>query len=723
MQSIIILALCSAALGQVVIQGNVSVQGNVSISAQTLDSIVVYPASPKAVNGTITNFTAIGNYNTGSADITTQCSWSSSAPSIASLGTLGASQPATCNSAGTANISCSVAGLSALQPLTCAAPPTITTTSIPGGTINVAYSTPIVSTGGTGPFTWDCNGTACSSVLPTGVTLTGTTATSTLAGTPTVSGAFPFTARVCDSLSNCDTQALTLSIAAVSGCGPPNYSCSSTSTANPGVITALFNSTTPTGASSCSGDCQNTSKYDTTINPSGTDCITRVTDGFVLSGASVGNVTDSGGDNDIMWSKNEDFLAVRISGGVDKFFQLSPSGGCQKVVNTGRPAITVTGAMGFSRTTDNVFYSVVAGHLLNKYTIASINTMPPPTTLFDYTAAGKCPGITVNMSVLGNGIMVPNGTDSRFTVMLATGPQGSGIWVASYDPVLGCSTANFQTGQVWTWCASSCSPSTPPLGTFATTGDNCWGANPSGSTGGIHDGQQVINGTYYIMSLAPPWTKGVCAGLTTATQFVSWQIGTLGNQWCSSSSSSTNGHCASHQAFGYTSAIMPNWQGYNFRPIGSLGSGFTNFLAQGIPNCHDIHQGWPHGTGDDSMTWVGACDLVLTGPAHESGCSTSSVYCPPTPENMIVATYPNSINKAITVFAHTFSCNEKLPPPQTNIYGLCLDGIGDPFGSGESIGTTSPQGNWFSWGSTMLHADGNDNTGAPRSDVYVITLQ
>ena len=87
---------------------------------------------------------------------------------------------------------------------------TITTTSLPSGQINVAYSSTLASTGGTSPFTW----TVTSGTLPTGLTLNASTGAIT--GTPTVSvTSTPLTFQVKDSSSPQQTKtvSLTLSIA------------------------------------------------------------------------------------------------------------------------------------------------------------------------------------------------------------------------------------------------------------------------------------------------------------------------------------------------------------------------------------------------------------------------------------------------------------------------------------------------------------------------------
>jgi hypothetical protein len=70
--------------------------------------------------------------------------------------------------------------------------PSITPTTLAAATPNAAYSATLDATGGAGTLTW----TLASGSLPTGLSLS---ASGAITGTPTVSGAFDFTAKVTDS--------------------------------------------------------------------------------------------------------------------------------------------------------------------------------------------------------------------------------------------------------------------------------------------------------------------------------------------------------------------------------------------------------------------------------------------------------------------------------------------------------------------------------------------
>jgi len=73
-----------------------------------------------------------------------------------------------------------------------AAPLTITTTSLPSGQVNSAYTATMAASGGTAPYSWLLS----SGSLPAGLTLSGS---GQISGTATASGTFSFTVKVTDS--------------------------------------------------------------------------------------------------------------------------------------------------------------------------------------------------------------------------------------------------------------------------------------------------------------------------------------------------------------------------------------------------------------------------------------------------------------------------------------------------------------------------------------------
>lgn len=86
------------------------------------------------------------------------------------------------------------------------APPNITTTSLPAGTIDVAYDQTISVTGGIGTLVWG----VASGALPPGLDLDPSNGN--ISGTPTTSGSFNFTLRVTDQIPLFDQQNFTITI-------------------------------------------------------------------------------------------------------------------------------------------------------------------------------------------------------------------------------------------------------------------------------------------------------------------------------------------------------------------------------------------------------------------------------------------------------------------------------------------------------------------------------
>jgi len=87
----------------------------------------------------------------------------------------------------------------------------ITTTSLPGGTLNAQYMQVLAASGGVTPYVWSLN----SGSLPPGLNLNQTTGT--ISGTPTQVGSFPFTVGLTDSGGNITSQSLTIVIGAQNG--------------------------------------------------------------------------------------------------------------------------------------------------------------------------------------------------------------------------------------------------------------------------------------------------------------------------------------------------------------------------------------------------------------------------------------------------------------------------------------------------------------------------
>jgi len=89
-----------------------------------------------------------------------------------------------------------------------AAAPTITTTSLPSGVVNSAYTEPLAATGGNGTYTWSATG------LPG--TLALNSSTGVITGTPTATGTYSVVLSVTSSGTTVTATALTLTVSAAS---------------------------------------------------------------------------------------------------------------------------------------------------------------------------------------------------------------------------------------------------------------------------------------------------------------------------------------------------------------------------------------------------------------------------------------------------------------------------------------------------------------------------
>src|SRR5438132_4871055 len=86
----------------------------------------------------------------------------------------------------------------------------ITTSGLPGGQVQVAYSAALAASGGTTPYSWSISSGGS---LPAGLALN--LSTGAISGTPTQSGTFSFTIQVNDSGSKTAQQDLSIQVAAV----------------------------------------------------------------------------------------------------------------------------------------------------------------------------------------------------------------------------------------------------------------------------------------------------------------------------------------------------------------------------------------------------------------------------------------------------------------------------------------------------------------------------
>lgn len=174
-------------------------------TARALSGISVSPGNASIFIGTSQQFSALGTYSDGSTqDLTSAVSWSSSASSVATINATGLASAA---ASGTTTISAASAGMSGNAVLSVQAVPlTIGTSTLPGGTTNVAYAVKLSATGGTSPYSWSIT----SGSLPPGLALSA--GSGTIGGVPTTAGTFNFTVLVTDASSPMQTSGNTFTI-------------------------------------------------------------------------------------------------------------------------------------------------------------------------------------------------------------------------------------------------------------------------------------------------------------------------------------------------------------------------------------------------------------------------------------------------------------------------------------------------------------------------------
>jgi len=207
------------------ITGTPTTAGTASFTAKVTDNVaataskalsIVINASISITTSSLPNGSVGTAYNQTLARSggTSPFTWSISSGSLPAGLTLVASSGAitgTPTSAGTSNFTARVAdtvGATATKALSIIVVSglTITTSSLPADTVNIAYNQTLTASGGTTPYTWAIS----SGTLPTGLTLN--TSSGAITGTPTAAGTSNFTARVTDNVGATATKALSIVI-------------------------------------------------------------------------------------------------------------------------------------------------------------------------------------------------------------------------------------------------------------------------------------------------------------------------------------------------------------------------------------------------------------------------------------------------------------------------------------------------------------------------------
>jgi len=209
----------------------------------TINTVPPPPNPPTITTTTLPNGTVGQPYNqpvqaTGGTGALTWSLVSGTLPANLTLNPATGAIAGTPTAAGTSSFTVRVqdaGGLSDTQALSITinppAPPVITTTTLPAGTLGQPYNQTLQAVGGTGARTWSIT----TGTLPPGLHLDQ--ATGVISGTPTVPGTSSFTVEVRDAAGQAATQALSITINAAN---PPRIT---TTTLPGGTVGQPYNQT------------------------------------------------------------------------------------------------------------------------------------------------------------------------------------------------------------------------------------------------------------------------------------------------------------------------------------------------------------------------------------------------------------------------------------------------------------------------------------------------
>ena len=189
--------------------------GSTYSNPQSAPQITMQPANQTVTLGQSASFSVAA---TGSAPLSYQ--WQKTGAAISGATAATYTTPATTSADNGAqfnvvvsNSKGSVTSGMATLTVTAGAGVQITTSSLPNGTVQAAYSATLQATGGTTPYTWS----VLSGSLPAGLTLTA--ASGAISGTPTTAGTSTFTIQVTDNGGNKASAGFTVTINSGTGGG------------------------------------------------------------------------------------------------------------------------------------------------------------------------------------------------------------------------------------------------------------------------------------------------------------------------------------------------------------------------------------------------------------------------------------------------------------------------------------------------------------------------
>lgn len=227
----------------------------------------------------------------------------------------------------------------------------------------------------------------------------------------------------------------------------------------------------------CQGNCQNSVAYDTTINPSGINAITRITDmSTMANGNSIGNFTCSAGANNANISSLGNYFGPVMQGGQFRIYHIGIVNNQVQVLNPGIPPLAVpcSASMGMAPADDRAAFYRTGSEIHKTTWDANATTFLTDTVMVDLA---NCPGSSA-FTIAGSSEMQMDTADDVFAQ--ATGPignQGYATVMVFYKASTNqCRAVNLQTGAMYDWCTpgAGCAAEAPN-NTLANGGNTCWG--------------------------------------------------------------------------------------------------------------------------------------------------------------------------------------------------------------------------------------------------------
>jgi hypothetical protein len=445
----------------------------------------------------------------------------------------------------------------------------------------------------------------------------------------------------------------------IAACGPPEFKCSSQSTA-----VAVSPALPPLRAINATGYAYSSpTDFFYPLGGKG-NCITRLTDSSSRSGQSIYSSWSRGASN-LMWDTNRAYgSGIDTNGNIVYFHVHYDANGCMQNDST-TMAVTLSGGSGggftMSRVTPATAYKLDAHTGTTRTQLYQENLSGTSTVtitrslLFDYN---HCPGLEGTLTTQsGNGNVGVSDDDRYYATTLNFPPaingQDGAHWVVVWDRqnsscatwytgVVGNSEQPDTRGNVWSWCSGNCSRhgSNPaPLALNTTCESSVTGF-------GMHGNQIVHNGLYIDII-------GKCNGISSSFSF--WQIGTNNIQTCNPSLND----CGGHEADGY-STVRTMSTNYAIRPVNNLSN--KTILNVNNPVGSDYH---------GSVNWRGIAadtnpEMMTTLPPFGAPCSTA--YC----AELLAVRLDGKISRFAPTFHISQAANEIGPIAVMTPDGYCM---------------------------------------------------